>query len=210
MLKRSFTVLLLSLLFCNNFAKAYVVDSKNADGRFIGHFVFDTLPLNLEALAETADRVFVGTCISVKEIKKDKVAKVPVVKYTFKVNDEIKGIQGKTEVSFKQWKATTREAGYRIGEKYVLFLYPNSSLGLTSPVGFLQGQFNINTDKHSNKEFVINKLGNKGLYKNFKGLNKDGHDHFHPGEGSSEATLIECSEFVKDIKDIVKSQEGKQ
>lgn len=209
MLKRSFIIFLCSLFFCSNFAKAYVVDSNGANGRFVGHFVFDTLPLNLDALAETADRVFVGTCIGIKDIKKDKLAKVHVVKYTFQISEGIKGVDGKTEINFKQWKATTREAGYKIGEKYVLFLYPNSRLGLTSPVGFLQGQFNINTDSISHREFVINKLGNKGLYKNLKAQSTDEHYHSHPGEGTSEATLIERDEFVKNLKAIVKSQGGK-
>lgn len=210
MLKRAFIIVLCSLFFCNSFAKAYVVDPNGAEGRFVGHFVFDTLPLNLDALAETADRVFVGTCTGIKDIKKDKLAKVHVVKYTFKISEAIKGVTGKTEISFKQWKATTREAGYTIGEKYVLFLYPNSRLGLTSPVGFLQGQFNINTDSISHREFVINKLANKGLYKNLKGQSADEHHHIHPGEGTSEATLIERDEFVKNIRAIVKSQEGKK
>ena len=208
MLKKSFIIFLCSLFFCNNFAKAYVVDSNSANDRFVGHFVFDTLPLNLDSLAETADRVFVGTCIGVKDIKKDKLAKVHVIKYIFRITDGIKGVNGKTEISFKQWNAASREAGYEIGKKYVLFLYPNSSLGLTSPVGFLQGQFNINTDSLSHREFVINKLGNKGLYKNLKAQGTGEH-HYHPGEGTSEATLVERDEFVKNIREIVKSQEGK-
>jgi hypothetical protein len=38
------------------------------------------------------------------------------------------------------WNAGER---YRVGEQVLLFLYPNSRLGLTSPVGGAQGRFAI-------------------------------------------------------------------
>ena len=73
------------------------------------------------------------------------------------------------EITFTQWKPTVAEAGYLVGEKYVVFLYPKSRLGLTSPVGYAQGKFLVEK-KGVNRgvEFIRNKLNNVGLSKNLR------------------------------------------
>lgn len=133
------------------------------------HFVFDAIPLNLEEITDAAGRIFVGNCTNIEEIENDSESKLPVIKYTFKITEGIKGVDNKEEIAFKQWQPTVRGASYEIGKKYILFLYPNSDRGLTSPVGFLQGQFEI--EKKGlirRKEVVRNKLNNKGLSRNLR------------------------------------------
>ncbi|MBI3309254.1 MAG: hypothetical protein HYZ79_07780 [Candidatus Melainabacteria bacterium] len=133
------------------------------------HLVFDTIPLNLEEIAKSAGKVFSGECTKVEYIENDKESNLPVVKYTFKVLDGLKDVKNGEEVTFKQWEATTRNAGYTEGEKYFLFLYPASNRGLTSPVGFLQGQFQIQKKGFLiKKDVVINKAHNKGLHRNLR------------------------------------------
>ncbi len=148
------------------------------------HFVFDTIPLNLEEITQSADRIFAGKCISITEIEDDPESKLPVIEYKFKIDESFKGLKGKDEITFKQWKPTTRESNYDVGKSYVLFLFPNSERGLTSPVGFLQGQFEIESSGFIRKNKVVkNKAGNKGLYKNLK---------------SNKEASLKKNKFVKD------------
>lgn len=133
------------------------------------HFVFETIPMNLEEITTAADRIFTGTCINKEEIEEDSESGLSVIKYTFKITQGLKGTGDKEKISFKQWQPLIRGASYTLGKKYVLFLYPNSKKGLTSPVGLAQGQFDIEQrGVIRKKEVVRNKLNNKGLNRNLR------------------------------------------
>lgn len=133
------------------------------------HFVFEAIPLNLEEIIAASDRIFAGYLVKSEVIDKDPESELPVVKYTFKISEGIKG-SNKDRITFKQWLPTARGEGYERGRKYILFLYPDSSLGVTSPVGLSnQGQFYVESKGFiRKKEIVRNKLNNKGLSKNLK------------------------------------------
>ena len=169
------------------------------------HFVFDTVPINLEETTESADRIFTGVCTNIEVIKKDKRAKVPVVRYTFEITESIRGVDKKNKITFKQWEPTARDAGYQIGEKYVLFLHPNSILGLTSPVGLLQGQLNVEKDSN-NQESVINRVSNTGLTRNLRTqktlyVESDYNYLYNQIEKSSEhGEQIGYKEFIQFVK----------
>ena len=173
------------------------------------HFVFDTIPLNLEEITAAANRVFAGICTNVEEIEDDPESKLPVFKYTFKITETIKGLEGKEEITFKQWKPTVRNAGYDTGKKYILFLFPDSERGLTSPVGFLQGQFDV--EKKGlirRKEVVKNKSNNKGLNRNLKTqkrieIKEDSYINDYVQECSELGIPMRYQEFVKAVKYLV-------
>ncbi len=130
------------------------------------HFVFDTIPMNLEEITHASDRIFSGKCLKAEETQDEN--NLPVVKYTFSVNENIKGVHDK-EITFKQWQPTARDGGYEVEKKYVLFLFPDSEKGLTSPVGFSQGKFLVETTGIIRRQEVVsNKLGNLGLSRNLK------------------------------------------
>ncbi len=170
------------------------------------HFVFDTLPLNLEEITSAAGRIFTGICTNVEEIENDPESKLPVTKYTFKITEAIKGLQGKEEVTFKQWKPTTKDASYKAGEKYILFLYPDSERGLTSPVGFLQGQFEIEKKGLIRRsEVVRNKSSNRGLNRNLRTqkkvvINEDKYINDYVESCSELGIPMRYQEFVKAVR----------
>lgn len=177
------------------------------------HFVFDTIPLNLEEIVSASDRIFTGRCISVEEIEKDKDSRnLPTIKFTFKVTEGIKGTGNKKEISFKQWKPTIRNANYQIGKKYVLFLFPDSKFGLTSPVGFLQGQFEIEEKGIIfKKEVVKNKTSNKGLNRNLKtqktiDITEDKYINDYLHRCSELGIPMRYKEFVKAVNYLVKRE----
>ena len=205
--KKIFSLILLcSLIFPVSASEV----SESSGVKLERHFVFDTLPLNLEEITSASDRIFTGICTSIEEIEDDPESKLPVFKYTFKIIEAIKGLQGKEEVTFKQWKPTARNAGYDVGEKYVLFLYPNSERGLTSPVGFLQGQFNVEKKGFIRRsEVVRNKLNNKGLNRNFRTQKKveikeDQYINDYIQDCSELGIPMRYKEFVKAVKYLVK------
>ena len=176
------------------------------------HFVFDTLPLNLEEITSASDRIFAGICTGAEEIEEDLESKLPVFKYTFKITEAIKGLNGKEEITFKQWKPTTNGASYEIGEKYVLFLYPNSERGLTSPVGFLQGQFEIQKKGFIRRsEVVRNKSNNRGLNRNLKTqkkviINEDNYINDYVESCSELGIPMRYQEFVKAVRYLSKRE----
>jgi hypothetical protein len=56
-------------------------------------------------------------------------------------------------------------AEYQVGQELVLFLYPESQYGLTSPVGAGQGRFRVLRDA-SGGALIVNEAGNRGLFEN--------------------------------------------
>lgn len=204
--KRFVCLVLICQLSLSLSALARIIKSSEIDYQSIkAHFIFDTAPANLEELIESSDRIFTGTCTNAEVIKNDKRAKLPVVRYTFEIQEGIKGVSNKDKINFKQWEPTTRDSGYETGKKYVLFLYPNSALGLTSPVGFLQGQFTVQKDINNN-ETVINKISNSGLTRNIKAKKILSADKTYSRiynqieESSEKAKKINYKEFIELIK----------
>jgi hypothetical protein len=92
---------------------------------------------NLHSLAMRSGYVFAGTVKAVERIKprredKDSMA---VMQITFHVDKGYRGVRTGQTIAIHEW-AGLWESGerYRAGEHVMLFLYPPSKLGLTSPV----------------------------------------------------------------------------
>jgi hypothetical protein len=146
------------------------------------------LRFNLEEMTVTAERIFVGRCVSVEETE-EMIAQgmMPVTRYTFEVERAIKGRLpqvvtftqlghparrsiGKGGVPNKEranpgpksFFHATRE--YKVGERSVLFLIKEYTDGkVTRPVGLYQGVFEVSR-MPSGKEVVRNSINNSGLF----------------------------------------------
>jgi hypothetical protein len=103
------------------------------------------LPYLLRAhpLARSSGYIFAGTVKSVERaaLKRNGVATVLI---TFHVDQAMRGVRAGQTLAIREW-AGLWESGerYRPGERVLLFLYPPSKLGLTSPVGGPRGRFRI-------------------------------------------------------------------
>ena len=165
--------------------------------------IFDAIPLNLQEITQSAGKVFTGVCTKIEEIENDPLSNLEVVKFTFRVAEPIKGLNNETEITFKQWRPTVSESSYKVGEKYVIFLYPESKLGLTSTVGHLQGKFLVEK-KGVNRgvEYASNSFNNIGLIKNFRTKKAEIKD-----DKILQSYIDECSEKGKPIryKDFIKA-----
>lgn len=131
-------------------------------------FNFEGLPMNLEEMVMVAGTIFVGSCTNVIEDEYDPISRLKVNKYSFKGKEFLKGKKEKN-ITYKQWSSSVNKLNFEIGKKYLIFLYPESNLGLRSPVSFSNGVFIFKKKGILfKKEFVVNVSNNFGLYRNIK------------------------------------------
>ena len=126
--------------------------------------------VNLSEMVDSSNRVFRGRCIAVTETTHSNG--LPVVEYQFFVSEGMKGTTEGEEVVFRQLRpgGTGGHGGvgilglpaYRKGQDAVIFLAPDSRIGLTSPIGFAQGVFDVHEDARA-QATVLNGFGNRNL-----------------------------------------------
>ena len=120
--------------------------------------------MNLDGLCRSAGTIFWGRCTGVETQDEALV-------YTFAAHRMLKGGSADT-VTLRMHKAASlyaRAPRFAEGQEVLLFLYPESDLGYSSPVGFGQGVFRI-AATGSGEKTAANELGNSRL---FKGMNME-------------------------------------
>lgn len=102
--------------------------------------------LKLRPVVLSSGYIFAGTVLSVQRVS-PKSNGVATVQISFHVDQAMRGVQAGQTLVIHEW-AGLWEPGerYRKGERVLLFLYPPSKLGLTSPVGGALGRFPIGRD----------------------------------------------------------------
>ena len=100
---------------------------------------------NLHVLARNSGYIFGGTVLSVERIAPSRRDAVAVMRVTFRVDSAIRGVSRGQRLVIHEWGGLWQSGErYRPGERVLLFLYPPSRLGLTSPVEGPTGRFRIN------------------------------------------------------------------
>jgi hypothetical protein len=126
--------------------------------------------LNLEEMTARADRIFNGKCVEIR-VGVDPALGQTVTWVSFVPEHAVKGqvkgritmkLLGNQSARARPGESTEGIPRFEKGEEVVLFLYPDSKHGLTSPVGFGQGAFKVVTDK-SGQTTAANQFGNEGL-----------------------------------------------
>jgi len=90
--------------------------------------------------------VFSGTVKAVERVAPRTDGGVAVMRITFHVDQGLRGARTGETLVIREW-AGLWQAGerYQLGERVMLFLYPLSKLGLTSPVGGSSGRFDVDS-----------------------------------------------------------------
>jgi hypothetical protein len=103
----------------------------------------EVLPVfRLRQITGQAGVIFAGTVVALEYEKPRAVGEVGAMRITFQVERGLRGVRGGSRLTIREWEGLWSSGErYRVGERVVLFLYPNSKLGLTSPVGGRQGRF---------------------------------------------------------------------
>lgn len=92
-------------------------------------------------LSRSAGMVLAGTVLGVEAQPARNDRPVPTIQVKFRVDRAIAGVQPGQVLTIREWAgAWSTHRAMRSGQRMLLFLYPPSRLGLTSPVGGPLGQ----------------------------------------------------------------------
>lgn len=154
-----------------------VLCHKQVDGREI--------EIDLEKMVKSAGTIFSGRCIDVQNGVHPDYQNVNVKFVEFDILDVLEGRVG-DRLKFMQFGngiEMPHAPKYRKGENVLLFLYPASQYGFTSPVGGHQGKFSIKTDAESGKPAVVEVLNKRKLFEIRESENR--HDNVKITENGS-------------------------
>jgi len=102
---------------------------------------------NLPRLSRSSGYIFSGRVAKVEHLTSSRRDAVEVMRVTFQVDTAIRGVSHGQRLVIREWAGLWQTGErYRPGERVMLFLYPPSKLGLTSPVGGAMGRLRISTD----------------------------------------------------------------
>jgi hypothetical protein len=100
-----------------------------------------------EQLSRRAGIVFVGTVLNSGRQTEKTDRTVPAVELSFRVDRPIAGVDPNATLTIHEWTGLWNQLRpLHRGERVLLFLYPPSELGLTSPVAGAQGQIRLSAD----------------------------------------------------------------
>lgn len=96
-------------------------------------------------LLRDSDRIFSGTVLRVEHRNSDSSSALATTRITLRVDEAIRNVRRGEAVEVNEWAGLWQSGElYHPGERVLLFLYPPSRLGLTSPVGNRAGRFAVN------------------------------------------------------------------
>ncbi len=97
-----------------------------------------------QQLTQAAGAIFSGTVISIRRQPASRAHALETVAITFRVENAIRGVTPGESLTISQWMGLWSSGQrYSVGERLLLFLYPRSTLGLTSCVGSSLGRFKL-------------------------------------------------------------------
>ena len=122
--------------FCQVGAAATAASDQAAAERVLGP--------HWQQLSRRAGLIFTGTVLSGQMQSARMDRPVPSVALRFRVDHGIAGATSGDTLTIHEWVgARTLHPPMRPGDRLLLFLYPPSRLGLTSPIGGAQGQIRL-------------------------------------------------------------------
>jgi hypothetical protein len=101
-----------------------------------------TLKPILYPILNSSQRIFAGTVLQVAHSNPSPASTLASTSIRFRVDEAIRGVRQGQIIEIREWAGLWQSGErYRPGERVLLFLYPPSKLGLTSPVGHRAGRF---------------------------------------------------------------------
>ncbi len=92
-------------------------------------------------MCRASGMVFAGTVLGIAALPAANGRAMPTVEVKFRVDEAIAGVESGQVLTIREWAgAWASHRALRTGQRVLLFLYPPSRLGLTSPVGGPMGQ----------------------------------------------------------------------
>jgi hypothetical protein len=125
--------------------------------------------VNLAEMTSSAGRIVHGRVAEVRAGRHPQYQQFEVTFVTLDVIEMLKGAAA-GRVTFMQYAGgdgmvrNSHMPQYKVGEEVVLFLYPESRYGLTSPIGEGQGKFLVRKDARTGQQVLQNERGNRALF----------------------------------------------
>jgi hypothetical protein len=99
----------------------------------------------LRRMIRDSARIFAGTVTSVQGVQTG--PGIPITRVTFRVDEAVRGVRKGETIEIREWGGLWLAGErYRAGERVLLFLHPESRLGLTSPTAGAMGRWSIQRD----------------------------------------------------------------
>ena len=130
----------------------------------LNSFATSLLPLDISSLHQQSQDILVAESVS-NSTKKETASGLIVTYSSFKVLNTLKGAAVQTYTIKQIGGKLPGDSGglkvpgvptFTVGERYVLFVPPASKTGFASPVGLMQGKFDITSDANTNTAMVSN------------------------------------------------------
>jgi len=202
-------------------------------------WAFRSVKMNMETITKQSGRIVEVVVLSAAEgsVVGPGGKRVPVMEYTLSVSASLKGKTDATiVVRHIRFPGLSIAAGggsgvpsgfptYKVREHLVLFLTEESQIGLSSPVGLMQGVFHIQDNEDGKPVYVVNGINNAGLFEgmNNKGTGKLARLQSSIGNGTNAASQtptqgggkpfpsqaggpVSYSQFMSVVKNIVRGQ----
>ncbi|HZS06910.1 MAG TPA: hypothetical protein VFD58_18890 [Blastocatellia bacterium] len=161
--------------------------------------------VTLTEMTTGAGRVVYGRIAEVRNGTHPDYSHIAVTFVTLDVIEMLKGSAAK-RLTFMQFASAQGQSQavahnyhmpkYAVGEEVVLFLYPESRYGFTSPVGEGQGKFQVSNDPRTGRRALVNDRGNRQLFEPLR--NEKAQSHFRLN--SAERSLIAQQNGVADLE----------
>lgn len=125
--------------------------------------------VHLSEMTSRAGRIVYGRIAEVRHGTHPGYNHIAVMFVTVEVVEMVKGSAAR-QVTFMQFGGAQGLSHnyhlpkYQAGEEVMLFLYPESRYGFTSPVGEGQGKFMVSNDPRSGRRALLNDRGNRQLF----------------------------------------------
>lgn len=97
-------------------------------------------------LCRDSGMIFSGTVLEVRSAGFGKPGQIPIVGVRLRVDHPIAGVQSRRTLTIREWAGAWSEHPMHPGQRVLLLLYPQSRLGLTSPVGGSLGQVSLTNE----------------------------------------------------------------
>jgi len=94
-------------------------------------------------ISRDSGMIFSGTVLKVQLPRAGDLEAILVVEVTVRVDRAIAGVEASQILTIREWAGAWSQHPLSPGQQVLLFLYPQSGLGLTSPVGGMLGQLAV-------------------------------------------------------------------
>jgi len=129
--------------------------------------------MNLERIVREAGMIFAGKVIDVETGTRDPEMNLLVTQYTFHVYDRHYGVEQDT-ITIKQYGGEADGKSFypkgvprfKKGEHVLVFFYPPSKIGMTSPVGMDHGKSSIKGLQSTKR--IVNNHGNANRFRGIR------------------------------------------